>query len=395
MTESINRFPTRVEYAPPLDGEVLTYDSVEDVKAYFDREIDLWRQVEKATRAVPQRGEDQALVDAMRSVAENLATSSATNGRALSHQELENYATHVRDHLKSHNFVPAQSVIGSRIVQMATTDPYGAVGMLAYALIGNPTRRPQFIDQGTLVRWQTMIGLVHAFNDLQKSHIDPEAAAVNLQKVRERWSKRLASAYRALRTAHRAARAATNKATALPPLIDARWEDFRASASVEWRGITDAYKEHLQLAAPAEHWTRKTREHAMAIDNAVGVLAMLCFAVVVAAVFWGGDLIIALGKIGDAKTGYGALLVATLPAILLLWCVRLVTRQITQNQDLLADARQRSVMISTYLALVADGGAVPKEDRALILQAIFRGNTTKNDDDPAGLAQLLDQIRRP
>ena len=79
------------------------------------------------------------------------------------------------------------------------------------------------------------------------------------------------------------------------------------------------------------------------------------------------------------------------------WVLRIVSKVFSQNLLLWSDAKQRSVMIATYLALQKDGGVQTTEsERIIVLNAIFRpvGDQREEDISPPTLADLL-TIRKP
>jgi hypothetical protein len=78
------------------------------------------------------------------------------------------------------------------------------------------------------------------------------------------------------------------------------------------------------------------------------------------------------------------LVVPTLPIILYLWVIRLIVRFNLRSLALMDDATQRDTMMDTYFHLIEKQAAI-KEDRALILAALFRplpGQGTDNVEPP-------------
>ena len=91
-------------------------------------------------------------------------------------------------------------------------------------------------------------------------------------------------------------------------------------------------------------------------------------------------------------------LVITVPALGYFWVLRLVSRIFVSNLASMSDAAERSIMISTFLALLADKNEpVKTEERLLILQAIFRRGPGMPGDDapPPNLLELLTRLGKP
>ena len=83
------------------------------------------------------------------------------------------------------------------------------------------------------------------------------------------------------------------------------------------------------------------------------------------------------GKANGSEISYTALLfsrflIITLPAAIVIWILRAVLRFANLNLSLAEDAAQREVMAQTYVNLLADGQLTEKEDRQLMLSALFR-----------------------
>ncbi|TKT45338.1 hypothetical protein [Rhizobium sp. LC145] len=93
-----------------------------------------------------------------------------------------------------------------------------------------------------------------------------------------------------------------------------------------------------------------------------------------------------------AVSAINRLVVITLPIVLYLWVVRLVVRFNLQSLLLLDDAKQRHTMMDTYFHLLEQQAAL-KEDRALVLAALFRPTPGHGPDnvEPPNFTELLDK----
>jgi hypothetical protein len=75
------------------------------------------------------------------------------------------------------------------------------------------------------------------------------------------------------------------------------------------------------------------------------------------------------------------------PAFAAIWVLRILGRQLAESLAMMKDASERVTLVKTFLALMRDETAgnpvVRDEDRALILQALFRqSRITAVDDSP-------------
>lgn len=85
----------------------------------------------------------------------------------------------------------------------------------------------------------------------------------------------------------------------------------------------------------------------------------------------------------------GRLVIVTVPVFLYIWAIRLVVRFNSRSLLLLDDARLRLTMLDTFFHLIEKEGAV-KEDRALVLNALFRPGPGHGDNvDPPNFTELV------
>lgn len=92
----------------------------------------------------------------------------------------------------------------------------------------------------------------------------------------------------------------------------------------------------------------------------------------------------------------GKLVVVTLPIAFYIWLLRLIVRFNTRSMVLWDDARQRETMMDTYFHLI-EKQAAQKEDRALILAALFRPAPGHGPDnvDPPSFTDLMEKLPKP
>lgn len=153
----------------------------------------------------------------------------------------------------------------------------------------------------------------------------------------------------------------------------ARQKDRRAISDI--RAVEKAYREHMSLKAPVDYWRDKAKQHDQAESELLWSV-QLFFAVsviIVACLFWFvGRYLVGLDK-NEVHPSIFFVASAGLASIvaIVLWVGRLVTKIYLSEQHLRQDAREREVMTTTYLALIAEKAASP-EDRQVILSALFR-----------------------
>jgi hypothetical protein len=149
----------------------------------------------------------------------------------------------------------------------------------------------------------------------------------------------------------------------------------------DYKLLNDTYKNHLRLEAPATYWRERG-----ALNLTRSNLSFLVFVMVAAAavtLFWhyGSNIkAFASDKNGNVQLGLIALISPVV--ILLIWLFRMISRVFTLSVAEYIDATQRAVMVSTFLALTRDPTSkLSDAERFVILQALFRSSSAKDDDE--------------
>lgn len=156
------------------------------------------------------------------------------------------------------------------------------------------------------------------------------------------------------------------------------------------RAVEAAYREFMQLQAPAEYWAAKSEDHKRAEKDAMHrlqaffVVALILTAVAFSAVGW---FLISSAEIATAVYVVVSAGLATYTG-LVFWAGRLLTRLYLSEHHLRKDADERRVMTTTYLALTQERAA-EEADRQIILAALFRSSSDGIVKDDGGIDPSL------
>lgn len=176
-------------------------------------------------------------------------------------------------------------------------------------------------------------------------------------------------------------------------------EDFgtmRTTAETELKALKDTYDAFMQLEAPRVYWEKKRNEHdrGKKIMGWASGIAAVIGAVILGTVAW----YLLPAHHPSASIPWQQIGFFFLASTFVLWLVRLLVRLMLSHIHLYADAREREVMISTFLALIhrqESREGLKKEDIALVLAPIFRPSTTgviKDDGGPQSFGDLLSAL---
>jgi hypothetical protein len=172
----------------------------------------------------------------------------------------------------------------------------------------------------------------------------------------------------------------------------------KESADAQWVQMRATYDNQLKLSAPKTYWDAKREEHKLIARNwRNGFFAASATGLLVLAVLSG--LMIHYWKDLAGPLGEHAwivpVLMAGIPAFMMLWLLRLCGRLWSEHMTREEDARERIVMIQTFLALSrsedSPSAVADSAQLALVLGAIFRAGPGFGSDDspPAGLLEAL------
>ncbi|WLR92926.1 DUF6161 domain-containing protein [Shinella zoogloeoides] len=188
------------------------------------------------------------------------------------------------------------------------------------------------------------------------------------------------------------------------------WED-RADAvekqAKETEALAAKIDENLGTLSVKRLWDARAKTSNRAFWISAGLIAIFLLVLPGLALFNLDTVLSALKHIGDVATAdlpanastvqqtvsaVSRLVIITVPLALYFWIVRLLVRFNLHSLALMEDARQRHTMMDTYFHLIGRQAAV-REDRALILNALFRPTPGHNSDsvDPPNFTELLDK----
>jgi hypothetical protein len=174
------------------------------------------------------------------------------------------------------------------------------------------------------------------------------------------------------------------------------FSEMRLQSEQDLKNLKDTYETHMQLHGPLTYWRGKRKEHLAQIKSLrrwaiiTGVLG--CAALFVAA--W-----LVLPENHPAATiPWRQIGFFLLTSTFVLWLVKLLVKLLLSHIHLYADAKEREVMISTFMALIRrpeSAQNLKREDIAIVLAPIFKPSTTgviKDDGGPTSLGDFIGKL---
>ncbi|MDM9629767.1 DUF6161 domain-containing protein [Rhizobium sp. S152] len=175
----------------------------------------------------------------------------------------------------------------------------------------------------------------------------------------------------------------------------AAYDAFAEEKKKELTALETLYETHLLLQGPSKHWKRVEER---AWRYAAGAFALFLLMILAPAIAIYANWTALSGYIDhviDVTKGslsIAALVVFTVPVLAYGWLLKHISRVFAQNLAVSSDAEHRRVMAITFLGLARRKSVgMSEQDRALILNALFRPAPTSPQDEgpPAGLLELL------
>lgn len=173
--------------------------------------------------------------------------------------------------------------------------------------------------------------------------------------------------------------------------------DFMKNEENELSSLKEAYDTHMMLKAPVDYWRQKKIKHGKKIEIlkwwSIGGAVLVC--ILLLSVAHTLPSASSSDQIPFRKIGLFFVI-----STFLFWVIRLIVKLLLSNIHLQADAEEREVMTSTFLALIKDRGAdngLKQEDVALVLAPLFRPSTTgviKEDGNTSFIGDLISRVAK-
>ena len=162
------------------------------------------------------------------------------------------------------------------------------------------------------------------------------------------------------------------------------WEQRKLDLAKEWDDLKRVYDEKLALLAPTQYWSDRASSHRkVATGFAVAFGAVLIGTVGLFAWLAMPHLFAVAGN--KEVSPILTLIPVAIPAFAGVWVLKILSRLLSENLQMMRDAKERETMVKTFLALMRDDTAgktlVKDDDRILILHSLFRPSSVSAVDD--------------
>jgi hypothetical protein len=167
--------------------------------------------------------------------------------------------------------------------------------------------------------------------------------------------------------------------------VDSACQSKLSHTENELEKIRKIFTDDIKLKSTAEYWIAKAAEHKESRLSALRMIASLS----IFGFLLFGAMLFAIDKINQLiSQNQGIvvfLLMLSIPIFVFATILRIFVREHRDQGRLVDDAKQRSALLKTYLALIKEeGSTINQGERILALHALFRGTVLfeSNDDTP-------------
>jgi hypothetical protein len=394
----------RIEVPIGRNGETKVFDSISELDTWVNQERAFWSWLEiQQPYSEPKQAAWQRYGTFFGNMQQHLQQAKgiqADNTQALQRcfENIKNaFITCYVNQMCFHAGTP----LGKFLAQVRKEDGDGiAAGVLIYSMRG------QFNAQNTEMFKGALIGFAFETGIRERKPNEFQA----LDEMRLEWEKKFQSFRDGLQTETDTHKRLNSEGQQLISKQDDAFKELLKKQNstlsemvvkykTEWSELKKTYDDALALRSPVTYWTKKARSH----------LNLSWTYAVVAALAVGASLLVLIPEIQTMMkppTGvqdlekwhpeYWRMAVVIASALFCVWVVRILVRLLLSNIHLHTDARERVVMIQTYLALLRRG-KLKDEEGMFILQALFRPTPTgivKDDAVPLTIVEGITKLGR-
>lgn len=383
------KLPDEITWQPPR-AEPIAFSHSEDLRAWAEREAAAWKQMpatgvahpfwnKQATRAEGLAAAAQQLDIALTEIDEIDGDEESRRAKFNTFLQTGN---DFASQLENGHQLPLAHPSSSHLLALAEQDPeLAALAFTAIVPHGNQ-KVANWLAQGQLpwaALFKALLPVISA-KDASDVRIHREALA----SMDQRFHRATEEARETTANWERDFCEIKRKAELDAATFRSDWDARVEKNDKEWKAALRAYDEQMALAAPTTYWVSRARSartsagyYALAFAT-FSILSAACF-------FWFGlDYLEGIAELPNVSV-IVAILPILVPAFMAVWVLRVLGRLLAESLSLEQDAREREVMVKTFLALMRDEVSgktlVSDDDRLLILHALFRPSSLRSSDD--------------
>lgn len=397
-------------FDPPLDRPLsvfhptLFFRTPDELRTFFIKERDWLSAIRKKALS---DGADAVAGNAVAQLVNGLTNRANKVGDSIEQNAdqsaFEAILNAYLSNLKTHAVINSESRVGVAVSKISEEDANQAMRVTVIAC----NLALEQIEARTIARWMKAGGTLALIQQgLQES---PPQLDSFLQGYGDTWGKRFGAVEQDQKQVVDAQSAALGAFNQQLKEANSSAEKFNADArsaldrgEARLKAVEDTYHTAMSVQAPTTYWRTKKRWHygaaalwALLFILVAGIGASLTYYRV-----WLSTVAPELALYQSHRDlpapSYGVFIPIIAAGFLIVWVLRIISRQILANLSGAEDASERVSMVMTFLALMQKPDHVKADDRILILSALFRPGSRSGDDAaPPNWFDLLMQRVKP
>lgn len=381
------KFFNEISFTSPGHSVDRRFPASEDLVRWVDAEVEFWAGITLEQNASQQaRSYWQSQVNTLRELkrlAQDFDLKVEQDKEAEAHQvnqQIQKQATNVT----KGNVVTSDHAFYPAIVDLAKTNPEVAA-LLMYAARSDSANTLGVLG-GSNLPFRSVLELIVLYSRSKgaRDWLQPQRKELTLLKNDFQASldeMRSAFAQQEIDISRQNENDSNNQQARID-----EWDRRKLDLAKEWDELKRVYDEKLALLAPTQYWADRAIAHrksailfalafAIAISISVAIFAVLAM-----------PHLFAMASNRDVSPILTLIPIAV-PAFAGIWVLKMLSRLLSENLQMMRDAKERETMVKTFLALMRDDkegkSIVNDNDRILILHSLFRPSSiTAVDDAP-------------
>ncbi|MGA3285061.1 MAG: DUF6161 domain-containing protein [Verrucomicrobiota bacterium] len=174
------------------------------------------------------------------------------------------------------------------------------------------------------------------------------------------------------------------------------FDQLVSTSKDDWQKLKTTYDDELAIRAPVLYWKSKAKSHLILSWIFAGIAVIIAGTIFTLLYFELKQLIGPPANLEQPELWhpeYWRLAILIASALIGVWMAGIVVRLFLSNMHLQTDAKERVVMVQTYLALLRRG-KISKDDEHFILKTLFRPTATGIVKDDAVPLTALDALTK-
>ena len=395
----------KIRVTPGAEPKV--FESFDRFSGWAKEQVSAWKRFDRSWRAHrPNSAMPNFLfrVFLTQNTEWNLAAEGRLGGpRDHSIPEYKQFERHINQDLSQHKLLAIEQPLVERAFALASIDPDAAGMVLLIASdIAVKMLEESGSDPHTLVIFARAVGYlstIRAYDEALADHLDAvEKISEGVRNNEDDREKMLDKSKEIFSEFDRKSQGGLENLKIKSDHIFDSAQSRLGEIEAEWIKLRETYDGMLKLSEPRKYWSNKLEIHERIFKRwrvaffsyAVGFSLVLAFATSMFVIF--GDR---LSKDLGGQAWILPVMMLGVPAFMALWLLRMCGRQWQDHLSRCEDARERIVMIETFLALSREKDSPNKiSDPAqlgVVLAAIFRAGPGFSTDDgpPAGVVDAV------